>query len=234
MGASISHTKDVGFPFSADMMKRYEESGLPPQGIGADMIADEYDLTRLDLDTFAAESQARAAQATREGRFKNEIVPVPVKVGEQDEMMDADEGIREGTNVEKLGTLNPAFKEDGKITAGNSSQISDGASAVLIMSEEKAKELGYTPRARFHAFAVAGTDPVTMLKGPIPVTRKILDRTGMSIEDLRGQRSLRLGRPGLAEGDGRRYVEGERQWRRHRSRPSARLFGNQTHVHPAQ
>jgi acetyl-CoA acyltransferase len=118
MGASISHTKDVGFPFSADMMKRYEESGLPPQGIGADMIADEYDLTRLDLDTFAAESQARAAQATREGRFKNEIVPVPVKVGEQDEMMDADEGIREGTNVEKLGTLNPASRRTARSRPG--------------------------------------------------------------------------------------------------------------------
>lgn len=184
MGASVSHTKDLGFPFSKPLMDRYAESGLPPQGIGADMIADEYGITRLDLDTFASESQARAVQATKEGRFKNEIVPVPVTIDDKEEMLTTDEGIREGTNVDKLGTLNPAFKEDGKITAGNSSQISDGASAVLVMSEEKAKELGYKPRARFHAFAVAGTDPVTMLKGPIPVTKKILDKTGMKIEDI--------------------------------------------------
>jgi len=184
MGASI--VKDMGFPFPQSMLDRYAESGLPPQGIGADMIADEYGLTRTDLDTFAVESHRRAAKATEEGRFKNEIVPVPVKIGDTDqtEMMTADEGIRPDSNVDKLATLNPAFKEDGKITAANSSQISDGASAVLIMSEEKAKELGLKPRARFHAFALAGTDPVTMLKGPIPVTKKILEKTGMSIDDF--------------------------------------------------
>jgi acetyl-CoA acyltransferase len=99
-------------------------------------------------------------------------------------MMTRDEGIREGTTVETLGNLKPAFKEDGKITAGNSSQITDGASAVLVMSEEKAAELGLTPRARFHSFALAGTDPVTMLKGPIPATEKILARSGLSIDDI--------------------------------------------------
>ena len=182
MGASI--VKDMGFPFPKAMFDRYEETGLPPQGIGAEMIADEYGITREDLDTFGAESQRRAAQATAEGRFENEIIPVPVVIDGETVMMTADEGIREGTTVETLGNLKPAFKEDGKVTAGNSSQISDGASAVLIMSEEKAAELGLTPRARFHSFAVVGTDPVTMLKGPIPATEKILARSGLSIDDI--------------------------------------------------
>ncbi len=182
MGASI--VEGMGFPFPKSVLDRYSETGLPSQGIGADMIAGEYGITRMDMDTFAAQSQQRAAQATAEGRFDNEIVAVPVKVGDQEEMMKADEGIRPDTNVDKLGTLNPAFQEGGMTTAGNSSQIADGASAALVMSEEKAKELGLKPRARFHAFAVVGADPVTMLKGPIPVTRKILERTGMSIDDI--------------------------------------------------
>jgi acetyl-CoA acyltransferase len=182
MGASI--VEGMGFPFPNSMLERYAESGLPPQGIGADMIADEYGFTREDLDAFAARSQHRAAKATEEGRFENEIIPVPVEIGDHVDLIKTDEGIRADTTVEKLGTLKPAFKEDGKITAGNSSQISDGASACLIMSEDKAKELGLKARARFHAFALAGTDPVTMLKGPIPATRKILEKTGMSIEDF--------------------------------------------------
>ena len=181
MGASV--VKDMGFPFPQSMMDRYD-SFLPPQGIGAEMIAEEYGLTRADLDAFGAESQQRAARATAEGRFEREIVPVPVDVDGKTEMMTADEGIREGTTVETLGNLKPAFKEDGIITAGNSSQISDGASAVLVMSEEKAAELGLTPRARFHSFSVAGTDPVTMLKGPIPVTKKILAKSGLTIDEI--------------------------------------------------
>ncbi len=182
MGASI--VKDMGFPFPQPMLDRYADSGLPPQGIGAEMIADEYGFTRADLDEFGAESQRRAAQATAEGRFENEIVPVPVVIDGKTVMMTADEGIREGTTPETLAKLKPAFKEDGKITAGNSSQISDGASAVLIMSQEKAAELGLKPRARFHSFAVAGTDPVTMLKGPIPATEKIMARSGLSLDDI--------------------------------------------------
>jgi len=182
MGASI--VKDMGFPFPQAMMDRYEETGLPPQGIGAAMIADEYGITREDLDAFGAESQRRAEVATQEGRFEREIVPVPVTIDGETTMMTADEGIRPGTTAEKLGNLKPAFKEDGKITAGNSSQISDGASAVLIMSAEKAKELGLKPRARFHSFAVVGTDPVTMLKGPIPATEKIMERSGLTMEDI--------------------------------------------------
>ena len=182
MGASI--VKDMGFPFSQVMIDRYAETGLPPQGIGAEMIADEYGFTRADLDAFGAESQRRAAQATAEGRFENEIVPVPVVIDGTTVMMTADEGIREGTTPETLANLKPAFKEGGKITAGNSSQISDGASAVLIMSEEKAAGLGLRARARFHSFAVAGTDPVTMLKGPIPATEKIIARSGLSLDDI--------------------------------------------------
>jgi acetyl-CoA acyltransferase len=181
MGASI--VKDMGFPFPPSMMERYN-SFLPPQGIGAEMIADEFGLTREDLDAFGAESQQRAALATAEGRFEREIVPVPVEIDGSRQMMTSDEGIREGTTAETLANLKPAFKEDGKVTAGNSSQISDGASAVLIMSEEKAAELGLTPRARFHTFAVAGTDPVTMLKGPIPATEKVLAKSGLSIDDI--------------------------------------------------
>jgi len=182
MGASI--VKDMGFPFPQAMMDRYSETGLPPQGIGADMIADEYGITREDLDAFGAESQRRAAQATEEGRFDREIIPVPVTIDGETTMMTKDEGIRLGTTAEKLANLKPAFKEDGKITAGNSSQISDGASAVLIMSAEKAKELGLKPRARFHSFAVVGTDPVTMLKGPIPATEKIMERSGLTMDDI--------------------------------------------------
>jgi acetyl-CoA acyltransferase len=183
MGSSAVEGK-MGKPFPQSMFDRYAETGLVSQGIGAEMIADEYGLTREDLDAFGAESQRRAAQATAEGRFDNEIIPVPVVIDGVTEMFTRDEGIRESTTPESLAQLKTAFKEDGKITAGNSSQISDGASAVLIMSEEKALELGLTPRARFHSFAVAGTDPVTMLKGPIPATEKILAKSGLSIDDI--------------------------------------------------
>jgi acetyl-CoA acyltransferase len=182
MGASI--VQGMGFPFSQDQQDRYAETGLPPQGIGADMIADEYGITREDLDAFGAQSQQRAAIARDEGRFDNEIVPVEIDLDGEKVMVKTDEGIRDGSTAESLAKLKPAFKEDGKITAGNSSQISDGASAVLIMSAEKAAELGMKPRARFHSFALAGTDPVTMLKGPIPATKKILEKTGLTIDDI--------------------------------------------------
>jgi len=182
MGASV--VKGMGFPFPKTMKDRYSDTGLPPQGIGADMIADEYNISREDLDAFGAESQRRASVATAEGRFENEIIPVPIEIDGKTEMMTKDEGIREGTTAEKLANLKPAFKEDGKITAGNSSQISDGASAVLVMSAEKAAELGLKPRARFHSFALAGTDPVTMLKGPIPATEKILERSGLTMDEI--------------------------------------------------
>ena len=183
MGASGAKG-ELGMPFGPKVFERYAETGLPPQGIGADMIADEYGITREDLDAFSAQSQQRAARATAEGRFENEIVPVPVEIDGEIEMFVHDEGIRPDTTSETLANLKPAFDENGKITAGNSSQISDGAAAVLIMSREKADELGLKPRARFTGFALAGTDPVTMLKGPIPVTEKVLAKTGLSVDDI--------------------------------------------------
>ena len=183
MGASVVKG-EMGWPFPPSMQERYADTGLPPQGIGAEMIADEYGFSREDLDAFGAESQRRAAQATAEGRFDNEIVPVPVVIDGETEMHTVDEGIRPDTTLEGLANLKPAFKEDGKVTAGNSSQICDGAAAVLVMSEEKASQLGLRARARFHSFALAGTDPVTMLKGPIPATTKILERSGLSIDDI--------------------------------------------------
>jgi acetyl-CoA acyltransferase len=186
MGSSIG--KDAGWPFGPSVTARYEPvGGLKNQGIGAEMIADQWDVSREDLDAFSAESHRRAARATVEGRFDNEIVPVYVRDDEghaTDELMKSDEGIRPDSSVAALANLKPAFKEDGKVTAGNSSQITDGASAVLIMSEEKAKELGYTPRAKFHTFALAGVDPVTMLTGPIPATKKVLERAGLTLDDI--------------------------------------------------
>jgi acetyl-CoA acyltransferase len=186
MGSSIG--KDSGFPYGPRVRERYEPvGGLVNQGIGAEMIADQWGISREDLDAFSAESHRRAAQATAEGRFEREIIPVYVRDenGEPtDELMTADEGIRPDSSVETLRNLKPAYKENGKVTAGNSSQITDGASAVLIMSEEKARELGYTPRAKFHTFALAGVDPVTMLTGPIPATTKVLERSGLTLGDI--------------------------------------------------
>ena len=186
MGSSIG--KDAGWPFGPRVAERYEPvGGLKNQGIGAEMIADQWGISREELDEFSVESHRRAARATAEGRFEREIVPVYVRDDEglaTDELMTSDEGIRPDSIVEALANLKPAFKENGKVTAGNSSQITDGASAVLIMSEEKARELGYTPRAKFHSFALAGVDPVTMLTGPIPATTKVLERAGLTLDDI--------------------------------------------------
>ncbi|HUY43330.1 MAG TPA: thiolase family protein [Acidimicrobiales bacterium] len=186
MGSSMG--QGAGFPFGPRVQARYEPvGGLKNQGIGAEMIADQWGITREDLDAFSVQSHQRAARATAEGRFEREIVPVYVRDDEgraTDELMRVDEGIRPDSSLEALANLKPAFKEGGKVTAGNSSQITDGASAVLIMSEERARELGYTPRARFHSFALAGVDPVTMLTGPIPATTKILERSGLTLDDI--------------------------------------------------
>jgi acetyl-CoA acetyltransferase family protein len=186
MGSSI--VRELGMPFGPRMMARYAtRGGLVNQGISAEMIADRWDLSREDLDAFALGSHRRAARATAEGRFEREIVPVAVRGDDgepTEEVLAADEGIRADTSPEALAALKPAFKPDGKVTAGNSSQITDGASAVLIMSEEKANALGLTPRARVCAFALAGVDPVTMLTGPIPATRTVLERAKLSIDDI--------------------------------------------------
>ena len=191
MGASVG--QGVGVPFGPTVARRYEAvGGLVPQGISAEMIADQWNLSRQDLDSFSARSQQNAARATAEGRFERELLPVVSrhkdketgKVTESGELVTADEGIRPDTTVEGLAKLKPSFKPDGKVTAGNSSQITDGASAVLIMSEERASTLGLTPRARFHSFALAGVDPVTMLTGPIPATTRVLERAKMALEDI--------------------------------------------------
>jgi acetyl-CoA acyltransferase len=186
MGSSV--VREYGFPFGPRVMARYaERGGLVGQGIGAEMIADQWGISREELDAFSVQSHHRAARATEEGRFENEIVPLPVRDDEgkdTDEIFAADEGIRPDSSVETLANLKPAFKEDGKITAGNSSQITDGSSAVLIMSEEKANALGLRPRARFHAFALAGVDPITMLTGPIPATTAVLERAKLTLDDI--------------------------------------------------
>ncbi len=186
MGSSV--VRDLGFPFGPTMMNRYAEvGGLVSQGISAEMIADQWGLSREDLDRFSARSQQYAARATAEGRFEREIVPVSVRDDEGNptgEIASTDEGVRPDTTAEVLANLKPAFKPDGKVTAGNSSQITDGASAVLVMSEERANALGLTPRARFHAFALAGVDPVTMLSGPIPATRSVLEKAKLTMDDI--------------------------------------------------
>ncbi|HEY8527421.1 MAG TPA: thiolase family protein [Acidimicrobiales bacterium] len=192
MGASVGDGR-FGLPFGPRVGLRYQDrGGLIPQGLSAELIADTWGLTREELDAFGAESQAKAARARDEGRFDNEILPVKSirrdkdsgDITETDDVVRTDEGIRDDTTVEKLATLKPSFKPDGKITAGTSSQITDGASAALIMTEEKANELGLRPRARFHAFALAGVDPVMMLTGPIPATRKVLDKAGLTLDDI--------------------------------------------------
>ena len=171
-----------GFPFSERLMSRYE-GGLVPQGISAEIIAERWGITREECDRFGARSHERAGDATQSGAFKNEIFPIKVETENGAEVFETDEGIRT-PNLEKMAQLPPAFKGDGVVTAGNSSQITDGASALLITTTEKAEELGLTPRARFVGFALAGTDPVSMLTGPIPATRKVLEKTGLSISDI--------------------------------------------------
>jgi acetyl-CoA acyltransferase len=187
MGASV--VRELGYPFGPRMMARYaERGGLVSQGEGAELIAEQWDISRKALDEYSVQSHQRAARATAEGRFEHELVPVAVKDDDRadtDEIMTTDEGIRPDSSVEVLANLKPAFRTDnGRVTAGNSSQITDGASGVLIMSEERAKSLGLTPRARFHAFAVAGSDPITMLTGPIPATKSVLERAKLSFDDL--------------------------------------------------
>ena len=173
-----SSAQAPGFPFPDSLMGRYE-GGLVPQGISAEIISERWGISREDADGFGARSHERALSATETGAFKNEIHPIKV----EDELFEIDEGMRK-PNLDKMATLQTAFKEDGIVTAGNSSQITDGASAVLITTPEKAEELGLRPRARFVSFAVVGTDPVTMLTGPIPSTKKILAVSGLSIEDI--------------------------------------------------
>ena len=184
-------------PYGEQVAARYADRaaygarGLVPQGISAELVADKWDLTRPELDEFGLLSQQRAAAARDGGRFGNEIVPVPVKRRDREtgavtvtgELATADEGIRQ-TSAEQLANLKPAFLPEGRITAGNSSQITDGAAAVLVMSRRRCEQLGLTPRAVFRHGVLAATDPVIMLTAPIPATRKLLSRSGLSAADI--------------------------------------------------
>ncbi|MGD9704181.1 MAG: acetyl-CoA C-acyltransferase [Acidimicrobiia bacterium] len=180
MGASMADGK-FGFPFGPKIGARYASvGGLVPQGISAEMIADKWDISREDMDRFGLRSQQYAARATAEGRFEAEILPV---LDAEGKLMSTDEGIRDST-YEKIASLKASFREDGRVTAANSSQITDGAAAMLIMSEEKAAQLGLRPRARFVNFALAADDPRLMLTAPIPATAKLLERAGMTMDDI--------------------------------------------------
>jgi acetyl-CoA acyltransferase len=174
---SMSVQQEHGFAFSPQLMERYQ---LVPQGISAEMIADKWEIPRSELDEIGLRSHQLAAKATEEGRYERETIPFSVN----GDTYVTDQGIRPDTSLEKLSQLKPAFKEDGKITAGNSSQISDGAAAVLLMSREKADALGLQPRARIADQTTVGVDPVMMLTGPIPATQKLLERNGMQMSDI--------------------------------------------------
>jgi acetyl-CoA acetyltransferase family protein len=173
----FSVMQEHGLAYSPQLMERYN---LVPQGISAEMIADQWEIPRSELDEIGLRSHQLAAKATEEGRFEREIVPFQVN----GDTYATDQGIRPDTTLEKLSQLKPAFKEDGKITAGNSSQVSDGAAAVLLMTREKAEALGLTPRARIFDQTTVGVDPVIMLTGPIPATQKLLKRNSMQMDDI--------------------------------------------------
>jgi len=168
------------WPYGEGFVGRYG-SAAPNQGIGAEMIAERWGLTRTQLDEFSLASHAKAAAAQDEGRFAGEIVAVSNRGGFK---IDQDEGVRRGGTLEKLGTLPPAFRPDGVVTAGNASQISDGSSAVLITTSERAAQLGLRPIARVHTAVVVGSDPIIMLTGPIPATAKVLAKSGLSLADI--------------------------------------------------
>lgn len=172
-----------GKPFGPAVMKRYHDVQFN-QGLSAEMLAERWKLERRRLDEFSLESHRRAARATEQGWFCREILPTMAETAQGTIQASRDEGIRPETTLEKMATLKPAFKEDGCITAANSSQITDGAAAVLIMERSVAERLGLRPMARFVAFALAGDDPVMMLTAPIPATRRILERSGLKLEDM--------------------------------------------------
>jgi acetyl-CoA acyltransferase len=177
MGSNVAHADELGTPFPPALMERYE---LIPQGLSAELIADRWEIPRSEMDELGLRSHQLSHRATEEGRFEREIVPVRVN----GHVVETDQGIRPDTSLEQMAKLKPAFKEDGKVTAANSSQISDGAAAVLLMARETADELGVKPLARIYDQTTVGVDPVIMLTGPIPATRTLLDRNGMTVDDL--------------------------------------------------
>ena len=173
MGSSMADQQ----PYPPSLQARY---GIPHQGIGAEAMAEKWGFSRAQLDEFALRSHARAAAAQDEGRFDAEIAPVPTGDG----IVTSDEGVRRGGTLETLAGLKTPFKDGGVISAGNASQISDGAAALLLTSRQKAKELGLRPRARLRSTVSVGSDPLLMLTGPIPATRKVLDRAGLALGDV--------------------------------------------------
>src|SRR4051794_10479529 len=175
MGSSVG--KNVGFPFGPKMLARYEGQQIN-QGLGAEMIAEKWGLPRRQLDEFSLESHEKAAAAIDAGRFTGQYAVVP-GTG-----LETDEGVRRETSLDKLGSLKPAFKEDGVIHAGNSSQISDGSAALLVTTSETARDLGLKPLVRLHTFALAADDPVIMLTAPIPATAKALAKSGLTIGEI--------------------------------------------------
>lgn len=181
MGSSAA--SGPGKPFGPAMMRRYKNTHFN-QGISAEMMAEKWKLDRTSLDQYSLESHRRAAHASDQGWFCREILPTPVQTENGPQNVTRDEGIRAGTTLEKMATLKTVFKPDGVITAGNSSQITDGASAVLVMERGTAERLGLRPMARFVGFALAGQDPVLMLSAPIPATRRILERTGLKLDQM--------------------------------------------------
>jgi acetyl-CoA acetyltransferase family protein len=177
LGIGFKWVDEVGTPWPPELTERYN---LVPQGISAELIADRWELPRSELDALAVRSHQRAHRATEEGRFEREVIPFTV----DGEVHVADQGIRADTSLEALAALKPVFRPDGRVTAGNSSQISDGAAALLLMSGERARALGLTARARIVDQTTVGVDPVMMLTGPIPATRALLERNGMTVGDV--------------------------------------------------
>lgn len=175
----LGAARATGMPYGPKVLARYDDFSFN-QGISAELIAQKWGLSRTDLDEYSARSHARAAAALDSGAFEDQVVFVPTEDG----AVTADEGVRRGTTAEKLAGLKPAFQEDGIIHAGNSSQISDGAAALLVTTAEKARELGLSPLVRYVAGAVTGADPVLMLTGPIPATAKVLSKAGIGVGDV--------------------------------------------------
>jgi acetyl-CoA acyltransferase len=181
-----SNVPEASLAYGPRFRERYDlpADALIDQGISGELVAERWEIGRKELDEFALSSHRRAAAATEEGRFADEILPLRAARDGEEWVATADEGIRPDTSLEALAALRPVFREDGRLTAGNSSQISDGAAAVLIASESAASRLGLRPRARFHSFALAGVDPIEGLSGPIPATRRVLARAGLELDDI--------------------------------------------------